>query len=120
MEKSLEKRNLKRQKRVFRVRKKILGTAKCPRLSVFRSNKHLSAQLIDDENQKTLFFASTLSPEIKTKKKSKEAAKEIGKRIGESAKKNQIDSLVFDRRWYKFHGLIAELANAIREEGIKF
>jgi len=92
-------------------------------MSVFRSNKHLQVQLIDDENGKTLLGLSTLSKELKGsefEKKSKAAAREIGKRIGQQAKKQNISRVVFDRGHYKYHGLIAELANAAREEGLTF
>lgn len=107
----------------MRVRKNVRGTLERPRLTVFRSNKHLSAQIIDDENHTTLFGIGTQSKEYSGKdiaKKSKEAAREIGKRIAIEAKKKNIDTVVFDRGHYKYHGVIAELANAAREEGLKF
>lgn len=123
MESNLKNRDKRRKRRCMRVRKSAYGTSEKPRLSVFRSNKHLLAQLIDDENQKTLIGIGTMSKDLKGanySKKSKEAAKEIGKRIAQDAKKSKIESIVFDRGAYKYHGIIAELAQAARAEGLKF
>lgn len=119
MENHLKARNRKRKLRVKRIRKGVCGSSTKPRLSVFRSNDHLYAQIIDDQNSKTLFGIGTTSKEVKNKKKGKEAAKEIGKLIAASAKKNKIEHVVFDRGHYKYHGIIAELANAARKEGLK-
>lgn len=112
----------RRKRRMLYVRKNVRGNAEKPRLTVFRSNKHLYAQLIDDENMVTLFGIGTTSKELKgdLSKKSKASAKEIGKRIATEAKKQSIEAVVFDRGFYKYHGIIAELANAAREEGLKF
>ncbi len=107
----------------MRVRKAVRGSDTKPRLTVFRSNKHILAQIIDDESHATLFGIGTMSKDFKGtefSKKSKSAAKEIGKRIAAEAKKNKIETVVFDRGHYKYHGLIAELANAAREAGLKF
>jgi len=123
MESELKKRNVKRHRRTLRVRKTLCGNSQKPRLSVFHSNKHLFAQLIDDETHTTLFGIGTLSKEFKGKefaKKSKAAAKEIGARIANEAKKKNIETVVFDRGSHKYHGLLAELANAAREAGLKF
>lgn len=120
MESNIKQRDERRKRRSMRVRKNVRGTTEKPRLSVFRSNKHLLAQIIDDENNTTLFGIGTLSKEIEGKKKSKEAAREIGKRIAQEAKKKKIEEVVFDRGHYKYHGVIAELAGAAREEGLKF
>lgn len=123
MESNLKKRNIRRKKRALRIRKEVRGTSKKPRLSVFRSNKHLLAQLIDDEKQTTLIGVGTLSKDLQQgafSKKSREAAKEIGKRIAQEAKKNKIETIVFDRGAYKYHGIIEELAKAARLEGLKF
>lgn len=123
MENNLKQRKIKRNKRTMRVRKHVRGNSVKPRLTVCRSNKHLSAQLIDDENHVTLAACSTLSQDLKEKnlaKKSKEAARMIGQKIAEIAKAKQIGQVVFDRGWYRYHGLIAELANAAREAGLKF
>ncbi len=107
----------------MRVRKQVRGDATKPRLSVFRSNKHLGAQIIDDENRITLFGMGTLSKEFKGTefaKKSKSAAREIGKRIAAEAKKKKIEHVIFDRGHYRYHGVIAELADAARGAGLKF
>ena len=117
---NLEKRNAIRKKRSMRVRKRLRGTAERPRLSVFKSLAHVGAQLIDDENGFTLASCSTLVKELKGKKKSKKTARIVGEKIAELAKDKKIDRMVFDRGRFKYHGIIAELANAVREKGIKF
>ncbi len=120
MESSIKQRNIRRKRRSLRVRNNVRGTQAKPRLTVFRSNKHLLAQIIDDENHATLFGIGTMSKEFEGAKKSKEIAREIGKRVAAEAKKKNIESVIFDRGHYKYHGIIAELANAAREEGLKF
>lgn len=123
MENRLSNRNVKRKRRMMRVRKTLRGTALKPRLCVFRSNKHVYAQLIDDETQMTLFGLGTVGEELKGAsfgRKSKEAAKEVGKRVAIAAKKLEITAVVFDRGRYKYHGVIAQLADGAREEGLKF
>lgn len=120
MDKSKKKRIKARQNRVYRVRKKLHGTAERPRFTVSKTNCHIYAQLIDDDASLTLVGFGTLSKDSSVKKKSKEAAKEIGKQIGELAKKKNINSVIFDRGRYKFHGVIAELANGAREAGLQF
>ncbi|HSW87344.1 MAG TPA: 50S ribosomal protein L18 [Rhabdochlamydiaceae bacterium] len=123
MENNIIKRNAKRAKRVLRTRKHTRGAADKPRLVVYKTNKHLSVQLIDDENKITLASAGTGSKDFRESsfnKKSKEAAKQIGMKIAELAKKMQIQKIVFDRGRYKYHGIIAELANAAREAGLQF
>lgn len=119
----LKDRNIRRKRRSLRVRKHVRGTAQKPRLSVFRSNQHLSAQVIDDEQRVTLFGIGTLSKGLKGTaygKKSKDAARQIGKMIAEEAKKRRIESVVFDRGHYKYHGLVAEIAEGAREAGLTF
>ncbi len=123
MDNSLKKRNERRIKRKLRVRKHVRGSADKPRLSVFKTNKHISAQLIDDENHVTILSAGTMHKEFRAGelgKKSKEAAKQVGLKIAELAKQKQIQKIVFDRGRYKFHGVVAELANAAREAGMQF
>ena len=108
----------KRIRRHKRVRAKIKGTAERPRLSVFRSNYHLYAQLINDSEGKTLVAVS--DKEIKAKSKTKKAlAYEIGKLAAKKAAEKGISSAVFDRGGYKFHGAILELAKGAREGGLK-
>lgn len=109
--------------RQSRVRRSLKITADRPRLSVFRSNKHIYAQIIDDVNQKTLVSASTVSKELKgkvSKTSDIEAAKEVGKLIGQIAKKAKIEKVAFDRGSYLYHGKIKALADAARAEGLQF
>ena len=113
-------RKSERVRRHKRVRNKISGTAECPRLCVFRSNTNLYVQVIDDENQVTLVSASTLDKDVKTKKSNKEAAKELGTLIAKKAKAKKIETVVFDRGGYVYHGVVKELADAAREGGLKF
>ena len=113
-------RNAERIRRHKRVRRKISGTAECPRLCVFRSNNNLYVQVIDDVKAVTLAQASTLDKEVKTKHSNKEAAKEVGALIAKSALEKNISSVVFDRGGYIYHGVVKELADAAREGGLNF
>ena len=113
-------RKLERERRHKRVRTKISGTAECPRLCVFRSNKNISVQVIDDTKGITLASASTLDKEIKTKKSNKEAAREVGTLIAKRAIEKNIETVVYDRGGYIYHGIVKELAEAAREAGLKF
>ena len=113
-------RKAERIRRHKRVRNKISGTAECPRLAVFRSNKNISVQLIDDVKAVTLASVSTLDADIKTKKANKEAAKEVGALIAKKALKLKIENVVFDRGGYIYHGVVKEVAEAAREAGLKF
>lgn len=106
----------KRLQRKKRVRSTIIGTAQKPRLSVFRSNKAIYAQLIDDTAGKTLASGSSL----KAGKSGITAAAEVGKAIGQAAKAAKIDTCVFDRNGYKYHGRVKALAEAAREAGLQF
>ena len=105
-----------------RIRARVTGTAQRPRLSIFRSLKHISAQLIDDENGKTLAAAST--KELGTKKKTPaptvDTAKQLGELIAKKAKEAKIETVVFDRNAYQYHGRIQALAEAAREGGLTF
>lgn len=123
MNSQLRDRNYKRIKRALRVRKGLNGTSVKPRLSVHKSNKHISVQLIDDETGLTLASVGTQSKEFQGgefNKKSKDAAKQVGMKIAQLAQAKQIQKAIFDRGRYKFHGMIAELANAAREAGLQF
>ena len=113
-------RKLERVRRHVRVRRKISGTAECPRLCVFRSNSNLYVQIIDDVKQTTLAQASTLDKEVKTKHSNKEAAKEVGTLIAKRALEKNIKSVVFDRGGYVYHGVVKEFAEAAREGGLEF
>ncbi len=113
-------RKMERTRRHIRVRRKISGTSERPRLCVYRSNSNLYVQIIDDVAQKTLVQASTLDKEVKTKHSNKEAAKEVGALIAKRALDKKIDTVVFDRGGYIYHGVVKELAEAAREGGLKF
>jgi len=115
-----KKQNEKRIRRAVRVRNQISrGTAEHPRLSVFRSNTHISAQLVDDEVGKTLVAASSI--EMKdAKKKKADLAREVGKLLAEKASKVGITSAIFDRGSYRYHGRVKALADAARESGLEF
>lgn len=101
-----------------RMRAKIAGSAGKPRLSVFRSNKHLYVQLIDDEQGRVLAAAS--DRELTSKKKGVELAKEMGRLIAQEIKERKIEKIVFDRTGYKYHGQIKALAQEMRAQGIPF
>ena len=116
-------RNERRKKRHLRVRKKVFGAPERPRLSVFRSNKHIYAQIIDDTKGHTLVAASTLDKELRDKIQktwTKEAAREVGRLIGKRALEKNIKKVVFDRGGYKYHGRVKELAEGAREAGLEF
>ena len=113
-------RKAERQRRHVRVRRKVSGTAECPRLAVAKSNKNIIAQIIDDEAGKTLVYVSTLDKNIKTKAANKEAAKEVGTAVAKKAIEKKIETVVFDRGGYIYHGVVKELAEAAREAGLKF
>lgn len=116
-------KNKARLKRHLRVRKKISGTAERPRLSVFRSSKHIYAQLIDDTNGVTLASASTIDKELAEQVKNGgdvEAARQVGALIAQRAKAKGFENVVFDRGGYLYHGRIQALADAAREAGLQF
>ncbi len=108
----------KRKIRHGRVRSRVSGTSIRPRLSVFRSGKHIYAQLIDDATGKTLSAAS--SAELKSKTKKTDASGEVGKLLAERAKAKNIASAVFDRGGYRYHGRVKALAEGAREGGLQF
>jgi large subunit ribosomal protein L18 len=116
----IETRRVRRQRRV---RKKLSGTPERPRLCVFRSSKHIYAQVINDAEGKTLAAASTLDPDIRSQAAyggNKAAAALVGKAVAERAKQAGIDKICFDRRSYKYHGRVQALADAAREAGLQF
>ena len=114
-------RHSSRTRRHRRVRKRVLGTARRPRLSVFRSSRHIYAQLIDDVSNSTLAAASTLDGVLKGSKVTKsEAAKRVGSLIAERAKAAGIEKVTFDRGGFAYHGRVAALADSAREGGLEF
>ncbi len=104
----------------MRVRSKIRGTAELPRLSVYRSNKQIYAQIIDDRSGRTLASASSLKVEAAQSVPKIEQAGIVGKAIAEQAKSAGIEQVVFDRNGYYYHGRVKQLAEAAREGGLKF
>ena len=112
--------NKKRIRRHKRVRGKIFGTAQKPRLCVFRSLKNITAQVIDDENGKTLASASTLGKDFNQYGGNKEAARLVGQAVAKAALEKGITEVVFDRGGNIYHGRVAELAEGAREAGLKF
>jgi|SRR5579875_3177157 len=114
-------KNAVRKKRHARVRAKLSGTSARPRLNVFRSNKHIYAQLIDDTKGVTLVSASTLDKELSLESTSNiEAAQKVGELVAKRAVEKGISSVVFDRGGYLYHGRIQALADAARENGLQF
>jgi large subunit ribosomal protein L18 len=114
-------KNATRKKRHARVRTKISGTAARPRLNVFRSNKHIYAQLIDDINAVTIVSASTMDKEFGSDSKADTAAAaKVGEMIAKKAVEKDVKSVVFDRGGYLFHGRVKALADAARENGLEF
>ena len=113
-------KNTARLKRHARVRKKISGTAARPRLNVFRSTKHIYAQLIDDVAGVTLASASSMEKGFEGFGGNKEAAKRVGMAIARKAQEKGISEIVFDRSGYIYHGRVKELAEGAREGGLKF
>jgi large subunit ribosomal protein L18 len=109
-----------RERRHKRVRKKITGTAERPRLAVFRSNSGIEAQLIDDLEGKTMAAASWLHVKKSFKGSKTDQAAEVGKILADAAKKAGIETVVFDRGGYLYHGRVKALADAAREGGLKF
>ncbi|MER3452297.1 MAG: 50S ribosomal protein L18 [Acidimicrobiia bacterium] len=114
-------KRLARIHRHNRVRKKVVGTPERPRLAVFRSNKHISAQVIDDTTGRTLAAASTVERELRTGPTgNKDAAARVGRLVAERAKAKGITRVVFDRGGFLYHGRVAALADAAREAGLEF
>ena len=112
------KKLTQKQRRKLRIRKKVFGTSEKPRMSIFRSNKHIYAQIMDDEKERTLLGMSTAS--LKTEGTKTEKSYELGKKIGRAAIEKKISAVVFDRGSSKYHGRVAETAKGAREAGLKF
>ena len=116
-------RETARQNRKGRIRKRIFGTEQRPRLSVFRSAKHIYAQLVIDSTGSTILAASTLSPDLRAEigdLDKSDAAKKVGLWIGKKALEKNIQRVVFDRNWFLYHGRIKALADGARESGLVF
>ncbi len=120
---AMDTKKAMRLKRKNRIRRKVSGTPERPRLTVFRSARHIYAQIIDDANGQTLISASTLEKEIRGKEKAESkvaAADEIGKLVARRALDKGISSVVFDRSGYKYHGRVKALSEGARETGLDF
>lgn len=111
-----------RERRKVRVRKKVFGTADIPRLNVFRSAKHIYAQVVDDEAGKTLASASTVAKDVRTGLDGDKTAKakQIGLRLAELCKSKNVNKVVFDRNGFQYHGRVKAVAEGAREGGLQF
>ncbi|MBK9433936.1 MAG: 50S ribosomal protein L18 [Micrococcales bacterium] len=115
------KRSVSRSRRHSRVRKKVTGTAQRPRLVVFRSTRHVEAQIVDDTTGTTLAAASTMEADMRAGDGDKTAkANTVGKLLGERAKAAGVSAVVFDRGGYRYHGRVAAVADGAREAGLEF
>ncbi|MEZ5185286.1 MAG: 50S ribosomal protein L18 [Candidatus Nanopelagicales bacterium] len=115
------KRSVSRSRRHSRVRKKVSGTAERPRLVVFRSTRHIEAQIVDDNAGKTLVAASTMEADVRAADGDKTAkATTVGKLLGDRAKEAGVTAVVFDRGGYRYHGRVAAVADGAREAGLEF
>ncbi|MBR1443408.1 MAG: 50S ribosomal protein L18 [Firmicutes bacterium] len=118
-----QSRAIAREKRHFRIRNNVKGTAERPRLAVFRSNQHIYAQIIDDTIGNTLAAASTMEADVKSKVEKTsniDAAKAVGEAVARKALDKGINTVVFDRGGYVYHGKVKALADAAREAGLQF
>lgn len=123
MRKTIVKNQGLRDRRALRVRKWLRGTAVKPRMCVVKSNKHIQVQIIDDDAGHTLCATATFAPEFKDSEfagRSKAAARKLGEHIAKVAKEKNIKEVIFDRGPFKYHGILAELANAARDGGLQF
>lgn len=122
--KALKKKVKARLRRKMRIRKRLSGTPDRPRLAVFRSARHIYAQIIDDTKGVTIVSASSLSPEIRDRlgecKGKKEVAKLVGEHIAKRALEKNVKKVAFDRGGYKYHGRVKALADGARETGLEF
>ncbi len=120
MSDSAKQKREARIRRHRRVRKKVLGNAERPRLAVFRSNRHISAQIIDDRSGRTLASASTHEASLRDSAGTVDAAGKVGTLLAERAKDAGVDKVVFDRGGFIYHGRVAALADAARDAGLEF
>ncbi len=118
--KRVQEKQGRRKRRKLHIRKTIIGTPKRPRLSVYRSNKHLYAQAIDDTESTTITSVSNVEADYKELANNVENAKKLGKVIGERLMEKKIDRIVFDRNGYLYHGIVKGIADGAREAGLKF
>jgi large subunit ribosomal protein L18 len=117
---NLQKKKLLAQKRRWRIRKKISGTAVRPRVAIRFTNKNVHAQCIDDENSNTLVSISTNEPDFKSSLPNTSGSQIVGVEFGKRIKKAGIETIVFDRSGRKYHGCVKAFAEALREQGLQF
>ncbi|MGP1454808.1 MAG: 50S ribosomal protein L18 [Treponema sp.] len=120
MFRKLNEKDRKRFKRKVHIRKRIYGTAERPRMTVFRSNKNISVQVIDDDAQATLVSVSTLEKDLRSLKVNIESGAKVGEEIGQRLKAKNITTVVFDRNGYLYHGVVKAVADGARKAGIEF
>ncbi len=118
--KRVEQKNKRRIRRKRHIRKKITGTQTCPRLTVFRSNAHMYVQAVDDAAGNTIASVSTVEKDFKDLRNTVENAEKIGVVIGERLKKMNVETVVFDRNGYLYHGIVKAIADGARKAGIRF
>ena len=116
----LSEKRYKHAQRKRRVRRKLLGTAARPRLTVFKSNRNISVQAIDDLTGTTLASVSTLEKEMSGVSRSVEGGKAVGQKIAERLKEAKVKSVIFDRNGYRYHGIVKAVADGARESGLEF
>ncbi len=117
--KKTEEKARKRQKRKLRIRGKVVGTAERPRLSIFRSNRHVYAQVIDDGKGHTLVSVSDLEKDLRDTQGTVEGVKKLGMILANRLKDRKIEAVVFDRNGFKYHGVVKSFADSVREAGIR-
>jgi large subunit ribosomal protein L18 len=122
MSMSTKDKQVGRARRHYRVRKKVSGTSERPRLAVFRSNKHITAQVIDDRSGRTVAAASSVEKDLRQAGRTgnKDAASTVGRLVGERARAAGVSRVVFDRGGFLYHGRVAAVADAAREAGLEF
>lgn len=118
--KKLKQKKASRRRRKLHIRKSISGTAQRPRLSVYKSNKNIYVQAIDDDKGHTITSISSIESDYKDLEKNVENAKKLGNVLGERLMEKKVDTAVFDRNGYRFHGIVKGLADGAREAGVKF
>ncbi len=113
-------KNKKRARRKVHIRKNLVGTSERPRMSVFRSNAHIYVQVIDDSKGHTIVSASSVEKELKELKNTVEDGAKLGEIVGKRLLEKKIDTVVFDRNGYLFHGVVKSIADGARKAGVKF
>ncbi|MBN2861195.1 MAG: 50S ribosomal protein L18 [Sphaerochaetaceae bacterium] len=113
-------KNKKRARRKVHIRKNLVGTSERPRMSVFRSNAHIYVQVIDDSKGHTIVSASSVEKELKELKNTVEGGAKLGEIVGKRLLEKKIESVVFDRNGYLFHGVVKSIADGARKAGVKF